>query len=49
MTLHPTLPHNVVSREQRDIPYRTDEAGLLLNLRGFWHMGVMQFEQPEGS
>ena len=26
--------------------YRTNEDGLLTNLRGFWHMGVMSFDQP---
>jgi steroid delta-isomerase len=49
MTLHTTLPNGVVSRVRGVFSYRTDEAGLLLNLRGFWHMGVMTFEQPEGG
>jgi steroid delta-isomerase len=49
MTLHTTLPNGVVSRVRGVFTYRTDEAGLLLNLRGFWHMGVMQFEQPDAT
>ena len=49
MSLHTTLANGVVSHVRGIFTYKTDEAGLLTNLRGFWHMGVMQFEQPETS
>ena len=46
LTLHTTLPNGVVSHVRGVFTYRTDENGLLTNLRGYWHMGVMRFEQP---
>ena len=46
MSLHTTLPNGVVSHVRGVFTYETDEAGLLTRLRGFWHMGVMTFEQP---
>ncbi len=29
--------------------YRTNDAGLLTNLRGYWNMDMMKFEQPEST
>jgi steroid Delta-isomerase len=29
--------------------YRTNDAGLLTNLRGYWNMDMMKFEKPEGD
>ena len=29
--------------------YRTDDAGLLTNLRGYWNMDMMKFEKPESA
>ncbi|MEN8161297.1 MAG: nuclear transport factor 2 family protein [Myxococcota bacterium] len=49
LTIHTTLPNGVVTRVRGIFTYRTDPAGLLTNLRGFWHMGVMRFEQPEAG
>ena len=49
LTLHTTLPNGVVSHVRGVFTYRTDEAGLITNLRGFWHMGVMTFEQPDAG
>ncbi len=49
LSLHTTLPNGVVSHVRGVFTYTTDEAGLLTNLRGFWHMGVMSFDQPDAS
>ena len=49
MSLHTTLPNGVVSHVRGIFTYRTDEAGLITNLRGYWHMGEMRFEQPAES
>lgn len=46
MTLTTTLSNGVVSRVRGIFTYRTDEAGLITNLRGFWNMGIMEFQQP---
>ena len=29
--------------------YRTNDAGLLTNLRGYWNMGMMKFENPKAE
>ncbi len=47
MTLHTTLSNGVVTHLRGIFSYQTDEAGLITNLRGFWNMGIMQFEQPD--
>ena len=49
LSLHTTLSNGVVSHVRGVFTYRTDEAGLITNLRGFWYMGVMQFEQPDAG
>ena len=46
MTLTTTLPNGVVSRVRGIFTYRTNDEGKLTNLRGFWNMKAMQFEQP---
>jgi steroid Delta-isomerase len=28
--------------------YAVDDAGLITNMRGYWNMDAMQFEQAEG-
>jgi len=47
MSLHTTLPNGVVSHVRGIFTYKTNESGLITNLRGFWNLGIMQFEQPE--
>ena len=49
LTLHTPLPNGVVTHVRGDFTYRTDPAGLITNLRGFWHMGVMRFDQPDAK
>lgn len=46
MTLTTTLPNGVVSRIRGIFAYRTNDAGKITNLRGFWSMNAMEFEQP---
>jgi steroid delta-isomerase len=46
MTLTTTLSNGVVSKVRGIFTYRTDDAGLITNLRGFWNMGLMEFTQP---
>jgi steroid delta-isomerase len=46
MTLTTTLANGVVSKVRGIFTYRTDDAGLITNLRGFWNMGLMEFKQP---
>jgi len=46
MTLTTTLANGAVSKVRGIFTYRTDEAGLITNLRGFWNMGLMEFKQP---
>ena len=46
MTLTTTLPNGVVSRVRGIFAYRTNDEGKITNLRGFWNMASMQFEQP---
>jgi steroid delta-isomerase len=46
MTLRTTLPNGVVSRVRSIFTYRVDGEGKLTSLRGYWHMGIMEFEQP---
>ena len=46
MTLDTTLSNGVKTRVRGIFTYRTNEAGKIVSLRGYWHMGVMEFEQP---
>jgi steroid delta-isomerase len=46
MTLDTTLSNGVKTKVRGIFTYRTDEDGKITNLRGFWNMGVMEFEQP---
>ncbi len=46
MTLNTRLSNGVKTRVRGIFSYRTDEDGKITNLRGFWNMGVMEFEQP---
>lgn len=47
LKLETTFPNGVVSRVRGVFTYRVDDAGKLTNLRGYWNMGMMQFEQPD--
>ncbi len=49
LSLHTTLPNGVVSHVRGVFTYKSDEAGLLTNLRGYWDMGVMSFDQPDAG
>ena len=46
LTLHTTLPNGVKTHVRGVFTYRVNDEGLLTSLRGYWHMGIMEFEQP---
>ena len=46
MTLTTTLANGVETRVRGIFTYRVNDEGKLTNLRGYWHMGMMEFEQP---
>lgn len=46
MTLNTTLPNGVVSRVRGIFTYRVNDEGKITNLRGFWNMASMEFQQP---
>ena len=46
MTLTTTLANGVKTRVRGIFTYRVNDEGKLTSLRGYWHMGVMEFEQP---
>jgi steroid delta-isomerase len=46
MTLTTTLANGVKSRVRGIFTYRVNDEGKLTNLRGYWNMGMMSFEQP---
>ena len=46
MTLHTTLSNGVKTKVRGIFTYRTDQEGKITSLRGYWTMGVMEFEQP---
>ena len=46
MTLTTTLPNGVKSIVKGIFTYRLNDDGKLTNLRGFWTMDDMRFEQP---
>ena len=47
MTLDTTLSNGVKTKVRGIFTYRTNEAGKITNLRGYWTMGVMEFQQPD--
>jgi len=49
MTLTTTFPNGVKSRIRGIFTYRTNDAGLITSLRGYWRMKAMEFEQPAGG
>jgi steroid delta-isomerase len=46
MTLNTTLSNGVVTKVRGIFTYRVDDEGRITNLRGFWNMGLMEFQQP---
>ena len=46
MTLRTTLPNGVRSTVRGIFTYYVDDAGKITNLRGYWKMSDMKFEQP---
>ncbi len=46
MTLNTTLSNGVKTKVRGIFTYRTNDDGKLTNLRGYWTMAVMEFEQP---
>lgn len=46
MTLTTTLANGVKTRVKGIFTYRINDGGKLTNLRGYWTLGAMQFEQP---
>ena len=46
LSLTTTLSNGVKSRVRGIFTYRVNDEGKLTNLRGYWHLGVMEFEQP---
>ena len=47
MTLTTTLPGGVISRVRGIFTYYVDDEGKITNLRGYWQMSDMSFEQPD--
>jgi steroid delta-isomerase len=47
LTLTTTLPNGVVSKVRGIFSYRLNDEGKLTNLRGYWTLADMTFEQPE--
>lgn len=47
MTLTTTLPGGVKSRVRGIFTYYVNEEGKITNLRGYWQMSDMTFEQPD--
>ncbi len=46
MTLTTTLSNGVVTKVRGIFTYRVNDAGKITNLRGYWNMGIMEFQQP---
>jgi steroid delta-isomerase len=46
LSITTTLPNGVKSRVRGIFTYRVNGEGKLTSLRGYWHLGVMEFEQP---
>jgi steroid delta-isomerase len=46
LTLHTTLSNGVKTRVRGIFTYHLNDAGLLTNLRGYWALADMVFEQP---
>jgi steroid delta-isomerase len=46
MTLNTTLSNGLKTRVRGIFTYRTNDEGKITNLRGFWTMATMEFEQP---
>ncbi|OBI79547.1 ketosteroid isomerase family protein [Mycobacterium sp. E740] len=46
LVLRSKFDNGMTSTVRGVFTYRTDEAGLLANLRGYWNMDMMQFDQP---
>jgi steroid delta-isomerase len=46
MTLDTTLSNGVKTKVRGIFTYRTNDEGRITNLRGYWTMAVMEFEQP---
>ena len=49
LSLTTTFPNGAVARVRSIFTYRINDDGLLTSLRGYWHMGMMEFEQPAES
>ncbi|HLR99819.1 nuclear transport factor 2 family protein [Mycolicibacillus parakoreensis] len=47
LKLHSRFEGGYTSTVRGVFTYRTDDAGLLTNLRGYWNLDVMQFGKPE--
>jgi len=46
LTLTTTLANGVVSKVRGIFTYRVNDAGKITNLRGYWNMGIMEFQKP---
>jgi steroid delta-isomerase len=46
MTLTTTLSNGVKTRVRGIFTYKTNDEGKITNLRGYWNMPSMEFEQP---
>ena len=46
MTLHTTLSNGVKTTIRSIFTYRVNDAGKITNLRGYWTLAEMTFEQP---
>ena len=47
LTLNTTLPNGVTTKVRGIFTYHLNDAGLLTNLRGYWTVADMSFENPK--
>jgi len=45
LVLHTKFPNGFASTVRGVFTYRVDEAGLITNLRGYWNLDMMEFNQ----
>ncbi|SEH62676.1 steroid delta-isomerase [Mycolicibacterium rutilum] len=49
LVLQTTFPNGFVATVRGVFTYKTNDAGLITNLRGYWNMDAMQFGQAEDA
>src|SRR3954469_1227374 len=49
LVLHTVFPNGFTATVRGVFTYRVDDAGLIINLRGYWNMDAMQFGAAGGD